>query len=108
MTTKTRQTIRYVRASDAVKLAWAEMGRGMPLVKAATWLTHLEYDLESPVWQHWTRFFGDHFRSIRAWPIWKRLLMRRESRNPSRCWGCPRAAVSVSAMRFVIPNACRG
>jgi pimeloyl-ACP methyl ester carboxylesterase/DNA-binding CsgD family transcriptional regulator len=65
MTTKPRQTIRYVRTSDGVKLAWAEMGRGMPLVKAATWLTHLEYDLESPVWQHWTRFFGDHFRYIR-------------------------------------------
>lgn len=65
MTTKIRQTIRYVRTSDGVKLAWAEMGRGMPLVKAATWLTHLEYDLESPVWQHWTRFLGDHFRYIR-------------------------------------------
>ena len=23
------------------------------LVKAANWLTHLEYDWESPVWQHW-------------------------------------------------------
>lgn len=65
MTTKTPQTIRYVRASDGVKLAWAEVGRGVPLVKAATWLTHLEYDLESPVWQHWTRFLADHFRYIR-------------------------------------------
>jgi pimeloyl-ACP methyl ester carboxylesterase/DNA-binding CsgD family transcriptional regulator len=37
----------------------------MPLVKAATWLTHLEYDLESPVWQHWTRFLADHFHYIR-------------------------------------------
>jgi len=65
MTSKTRQTVRYVRASDGVKLAWAEVGTGMPLVKAATWLTHLEYDLESPVWQHWTHFLADHFRYIR-------------------------------------------
>ena len=65
MTSKSRQTIRYVRASDGVQLAWAEMGRGMPLVKAATWLTHLEHDLESPVWQHWTKFLADHFRYIR-------------------------------------------
>ena len=65
MTLKTRQTIRYVRTSDGVRLAWAEIGTGMPLVKAATWLTHLEYDLESPVWQHWTHFFADHFRYIR-------------------------------------------
>ena len=65
MTTKSRQTIRYVRASDGVQLAWAEMGAGMPLVKAATWLTHLEHDLESPVWQHWTQFLADHFRYVR-------------------------------------------
>jgi pimeloyl-ACP methyl ester carboxylesterase/DNA-binding CsgD family transcriptional regulator len=65
MRSKPRQTIRYARASDGVKLAWAEMGRGMPLVKAATWLTHLEYDHDNPVWQHWTRFLADHFRYIR-------------------------------------------
>ena len=48
-----RQTVRYVAASDGVRLACAESGAGMPLVKAATWLTHLEYDLDSPVWRHW-------------------------------------------------------
>jgi pimeloyl-ACP methyl ester carboxylesterase/DNA-binding CsgD family transcriptional regulator len=61
MTSRTRQTIRYVRASDGVQLAWGEAGGGPPLVKAATWLTHLEYDFESPVWQHWTRFLAGHF-----------------------------------------------
>ena len=65
MGSKVHQTIRYVRASDGVKLAWAESGEGSPLVKAATWLTHLEYDLESPVWHHWTRFLSDHFRYVR-------------------------------------------
>ncbi len=61
MTQKTRQTVRYVRASDGVQLAWAEAGSGPPLVKAATWLTHLEYDFESPVWHHWTNFLAEHF-----------------------------------------------
>jgi pimeloyl-ACP methyl ester carboxylesterase/DNA-binding CsgD family transcriptional regulator len=65
MTSKHRQTIRYERASDGVRLAWAEMGEGTPLIKAATWLTHLEHDLESPVWKHWTRFLADHYRYIR-------------------------------------------
>ena len=60
-----RQTIRYVRASDGVQLAWAESGTGPALVKAATWLTHLEHDVESPVWQHWTRFLTDHYRYVR-------------------------------------------
>lgn len=59
------QRIRYVTTADQVNLAWSEIGRGPPLVKAATWLTHLQYDLESPLWSHWIRFFGDHFRFVR-------------------------------------------
>ena len=62
---KTPQRIRYVRASDGVRLAWAEAGAGPPLVKAANWITHLEFELDSPVWRHWIRFFTDHFRYIR-------------------------------------------
>ena len=65
MPLRTRHTVRYVNASDGVRLAWAESGAGMPLVKAATWLTHLEYDLDSPVWRHWTEFLSSHFRYIR-------------------------------------------
>jgi pimeloyl-ACP methyl ester carboxylesterase/DNA-binding CsgD family transcriptional regulator len=61
----TAQTIRYLRASDGVRLAWAESGRGPVLVKAANWLTHLEFDRESPVWSHWLRFFARHFRYVR-------------------------------------------
>jgi pimeloyl-ACP methyl ester carboxylesterase/DNA-binding CsgD family transcriptional regulator len=60
-----KQHIHYVVTDDQVRLAWAEIGRGLPLVKAATWLTHLQYDLESPVWAHWLRFFGEHFHYIR-------------------------------------------
>ena len=48
-----RQDIRFCTASDGVKLAYATVGRGPPLVKAANWLTHLEYDFESPIWQPW-------------------------------------------------------
>jgi pimeloyl-ACP methyl ester carboxylesterase/DNA-binding CsgD family transcriptional regulator len=35
------------------------------MIKAANWLSHLEYEWESPVWRHWIRFFTDHFRYIR-------------------------------------------
>ena len=65
MTLKSRHTVRYATASDGVRLAWAESGEGVPLVKAATWLTHLEHDLDSPVWRHWTAFLAGHFRYIR-------------------------------------------
>jgi pimeloyl-ACP methyl ester carboxylesterase/DNA-binding CsgD family transcriptional regulator len=48
-----------------VRLAWADSGAGIPLVKAATWLTHLEDDIDSPVWRHWTAFLSGHFRFVR-------------------------------------------
>jgi pimeloyl-ACP methyl ester carboxylesterase/DNA-binding CsgD family transcriptional regulator len=60
-----RQTIRYVTAEDGVRLAWATSGRGAPLVKAANWLTHLEYDWESPVWRHWVTFLSEAFQLVR-------------------------------------------
>ena len=60
-----QQSIRYLKTKDGVQLAWASMGAGQPFVKAANWLTHLQYDLESPVWKHWIKFFAKHFRFIR-------------------------------------------
>ena len=62
---KTGQRIRYLRTPDGVQMAWAEAGSGPVLVKAANWLTHLEYEWESPVWRHWIRFLSEHFRYLR-------------------------------------------
>jgi len=59
------QRIRYVRASDGVQLAWADASTGPVLVKAANWLTHLEYELRSPVWRHWLEFLSKNFRLVR-------------------------------------------
>src|SRR3990170_3246464 len=65
MARKTAQRIRYLRTRDGVQLAWAEAGTGPVLVKAANWLTHLEYEWESPIWRHWIRFFAENFRYLR-------------------------------------------
>jgi pimeloyl-ACP methyl ester carboxylesterase/DNA-binding CsgD family transcriptional regulator len=62
---KLRQHVRYVNASDGTRLAWAEAGTGPVIVKAANWLTHLEYEWESPVWKHWLRFFSAQGRFVR-------------------------------------------
>jgi len=65
MIKRATQRIRYVRTTDGVQLAWAEAGTGPVMIKAANWLTHLEYEWESPVWRHWIRFFNDNFRYLR-------------------------------------------
>lgn len=50
-----RQHIAFCRAADGVRLAYSVVGEGPPLVRAANWMTHLGYDIESPVWRHWVR-----------------------------------------------------
>lgn len=45
-----RHEIHFCTASDGVRIAYAEVGTGPPLLKAANWLNHLEYDWESPIW----------------------------------------------------------
>src|SRR5436190_10749422 len=62
---KIRQRVHYARAADGVRLAWAESGSGSPVVKASNWLSHLEYEWESPVWRHWIRFFSECGRFVR-------------------------------------------
>lgn len=49
------QSIRFTRSPDGTMIAYATSGDGPPLVKAANWLTHLEFDWESPVWRPWLR-----------------------------------------------------
>ena len=60
-----RQSIRLTKSADGTTIAWAEAGAGPALVKASHWLTHLEYDAESPIWRHWVRFFAEHYRFVR-------------------------------------------
>ena len=47
------QEIRFCTAADGVRLAYALVGKGPPLVKAPNWLTHLEFEWNSSVWRHW-------------------------------------------------------
>ena len=46
------QQIRFCKTIDGAQIAYATVGEGPPLVKAANWLNHLEFDWESPVWKH--------------------------------------------------------
>jgi pimeloyl-ACP methyl ester carboxylesterase/DNA-binding CsgD family transcriptional regulator len=57
--------VRFVGTRDGTRIAWAESGSGPLIVKAANWLTHLEYEVESPVWRHWIQFFSSQGRFVR-------------------------------------------
>lgn len=59
------QQIRFCTARDGVRIAYASVGDGPPLVKVANWLTHLEFDWQSPVWRHWMQALAAGRRLVR-------------------------------------------
>ena len=63
-----QQTIRFIKSADGTRLAVATSGNGTPLVKSANWLSHLEFDWQSPVWRHWFRFLSADRQLIRFDP----------------------------------------
>lgn len=58
--------IEFATAADGVRLAWAASGHGRPcVIKAATWLSHLEHDWASPVWRHLVQAVSQRGRFVR-------------------------------------------
>jgi DNA-binding winged helix-turn-helix (wHTH) protein len=60
-----RQEIHFCTATDGVRIAYAAVGQGPPLIKTANWLNHLEYDWESPIWSHLLDEIAATYRLIR-------------------------------------------
>ena len=59
------QDIRFCTTPDGVQIAYSTIGRGAPLMKTGHWLTHLEFDLESPIWRHLYRELARDYQLIR-------------------------------------------
>lgn len=47
------QQVRFCTTADGVRIAYAVTGKGIPLVRAPHWLTHIEYDWQTPIWSYW-------------------------------------------------------
>ena len=59
------QQIRFCRAADGVRIAYAVHGTGPPLLISTCWLSHLQHDWESPVWRHFLSDLGEFATVIR-------------------------------------------
>jgi pimeloyl-ACP methyl ester carboxylesterase/DNA-binding CsgD family transcriptional regulator len=59
------QQIHFSRSRDGVRIAHARHGHGPPLVVVACWLSHLQYDWQSPVWRHFLEDLGEFTTLIR-------------------------------------------
>jgi pimeloyl-ACP methyl ester carboxylesterase len=59
------QDVTFCRTADGVHLAIATSGSGMPVVKCANWLNHIEYDWQSPIWSPFIGALSNRFQLIR-------------------------------------------
>jgi pimeloyl-ACP methyl ester carboxylesterase/DNA-binding winged helix-turn-helix (wHTH) protein len=57
--------VRYCRTLDGISVAYGETGQGLPLVKAAGFMTHIQYDSEGILFRDWIKSFTKYCRYIR-------------------------------------------
>ena len=62
---KVSQSIRFCTSSDGTRIAMASCGEGPVILRAAHWLSHVNYDLESPVWRPWLYALSSRNRYVR-------------------------------------------
>lgn len=55
------RNIRFCTGYDGAHIAYTTTGKGPPLVRASTWLSHLEHDVSNLVWRPWNEEFARHF-----------------------------------------------
>ncbi|HST12781.1 MAG TPA: alpha/beta fold hydrolase [Terriglobales bacterium] len=60
-----RQEIRFCVTGDKVRLAYAKVGSGHPIVKVADCFNHLDFEWDGPIWRHWVRELGKEFSIVR-------------------------------------------
>jgi DNA-binding winged helix-turn-helix (wHTH) protein/pimeloyl-ACP methyl ester carboxylesterase len=59
------QEITFCRTKDGVNLAVACVGQGRPLVRVSHWMTHIQYDWQSPIRTPLLHFLADRYRLVR-------------------------------------------
>src|SRR3989337_1010902 len=59
------QQIRFCTTSDGVRIAYATVGEGPPLVRVLGWFTHLEFEGENPRWRRLYEGMASRFTYIR-------------------------------------------
>jgi pimeloyl-ACP methyl ester carboxylesterase/DNA-binding CsgD family transcriptional regulator len=57
--------VRFCASRDGTRIALTTGGAGPPLVRAAHWLSHLDYERECPLWGPWLNLLGRRHTLIR-------------------------------------------
>lgn len=101
---KLSQTIRFCTSGDGTRIAVASCGEGPVILRAAHWLSHVDYDLQSPIWQPWLAALSARNRFVRYDPRGCGLSDRHVVDLSVEAWNADLDAVaaSIEEPRFIL------
>ena len=107
---KLSQSIRFCTSADGARIAVASCGSGQVILRAAHWLSHVDYDLESPIWRPWLQALSTRNRFVRYDPRGCGLSERHVADLSVAAWHADLEAVaaSIDEPRFVLLGLSQG
>lgn len=107
---KLSQSIRFCNSADGTRIAMASCGDGPVILRAAHWLSHVDYDLESPVWRPWLHALSTGNRFVRYDPRGCGLSDRHVVDLSVAAWheDLEAVAASIEEPRFVLLGLSQG
>jgi len=107
---KLSQGIRFCTSADGTRIAVASCGEGPVILRAAHWLSHVHYDLESPVWRPWLHALSARNCFVRYDPRGCGLSERHVADLSVDAWHADLEAVAASVQepRFVLLGLSQG
>jgi pimeloyl-ACP methyl ester carboxylesterase/DNA-binding CsgD family transcriptional regulator len=107
---KLGQRIGFCASADGTRIAVASCGEGQVILRAAHWLSHVDYDLESPIWRPWLHALSAVNRFVRYDPRGCGLSDRHVADLSIEAWHADMDAVaaSIEEPRFVLLGLSQG
>lgn len=107
---KLSQSIRFCTSADGARIAVASCGTGQVILRAAHWLSHVDYDIESPIWRPWLQALSTHNRFVRYDPRGCGLSDRHVADLSVDAWHADLEAVAafIEEPRFVLLGLSQG
>jgi len=105
-----RQDIRFCTSADGTRIAVASCGEGPVILRPAHWLSHVRYDLHSPVWRPWVEALSARNTFVRYDPRGCGLSDRFVTDLSMRAWDADLEAVAdtIAAKQFVLLGLSQG
>jgi pimeloyl-ACP methyl ester carboxylesterase/DNA-binding CsgD family transcriptional regulator len=100
----------FCTSADGTRIAVASCGEGPVLLRAAHWMSHVDYDLKSPVWRPWVEALSANNRYVRYDPRGCGLSDRHVADLSLEAWQADFDAVaaSIEEPRFALLGLSQG